>query len=81
MLMDEAVTWVTEWIEWESVWIPEPTARHAEILSELLRVVPRSRMINDAHVAAIAVEHGLTLCSADIGFKMFPGLKFHNPLE
>jgi len=81
MLMDQALEWVHEWIEWETVWIPEPTPRHNEVLSELLRVVPRSRMVSDAHIAAIAIEHGLTLCSADIGFKMFPGLTSHNPLQ
>jgi predicted nucleic acid-binding protein len=81
MLMDEATSWVTEWIEWETVWIPEPTPRHHEVLGELLRVVARSRMVSDAHIAALAIEHGLTLCSADAGFKMFPGLKVHNPLQ
>jgi uncharacterized protein len=81
MLMDQALEWVHEWIEWETVWIPEPTSRHAEVLGEMLRLVPRSRMVSDAHVATIAIEHGLTLCSADAGFKMFPGLKFHNPLS
>ncbi|MFM8535950.1 MAG: TA system VapC family ribonuclease toxin [Acidimicrobiia bacterium] len=81
MLMDEALEWVHEWLEWQTVWIPEPTPRHGEVLRELLRVVPRSRMVNDAHIAAIAIEHGLTLCSADAGFKMFTGLKSHNPLQ
>ena len=81
MTMMEALEWVNEWLEWESVWIPEPTTRHAAVLGELLRAVPRTRMVNDAHVAAIAIEHGLTLCSADVGLQAFPGLKFHNPLQ
>lgn len=81
MPMTEALTWVNEWLEWETVWIPEPTARHATVLNELLAAVPRSAMVSDAHVAALAIEHGLTLCSADVGLKMFPGLKLHNPLE
>lgn len=79
--MEDALTWVNEWIEWESVWIPEPTARHHVVLTELLRAVPRTRMVNDAHIAALAIEHGLTLCSADAGVRMFPGLKVHNPLQ
>ena len=81
MPMTDALEWVNEWIEWESVWIPEPTPGHAAVLGELLRAVPRTRMVSDAHLAAIAIEHGLTLCSADVGFKVFPGLKFHNPLQ
>lgn len=80
MAMNDALLWMNEWIEWESVWIPEPTPRHAAVLSGLLKAVPRTRMASDAHVAAIAIEHGLTLCSADVGFQMFPGLKLHNPL-
>jgi len=81
MLMDEALSWVDEWIEWETVWIPEPTSQHREVLNDLLRAVPRTRMVSDAHVAAIAIEHGLTLCTADVGFRMFPGLKVRNPLQ
>lgn len=81
MTMDQALDWVDEWIEWPSVWIPEPTSRHQVVLRELLRAVPRSNMVSDAHIAALAIEHGLTLCSADVGFKMFPGLRYLNPLE
>jgi predicted nucleic acid-binding protein len=75
-----AMEYVEGWLEWETVWTPEPTSRHFEVMSELLTAVPRGGMVNDAHLAALAIEHGLTLCSADRGFSMFPGLKFHNPL-
>jgi predicted nucleic acid-binding protein len=34
----------------------------------------------DAHLAALAIEHGLTLCSADSDFAKFPGLRWQNPL-
>lgn len=34
----------------------------------------------DAHLAALAVEHGATLMSADRGFARFPGLRFRNPI-
>lgn len=73
--------YVEGWLEWDAVWVPEPTNRHFEVLSRLLAAVPRNAMVSDAHVAAIAIEHGLTLCTADAGFKMFPGLKVHNPLS
>ena len=76
-----AMEFVEEWLEWDTVWTPHPTERHFGVLSDLLKAVPRSRMVNDAHLAALAIEHGLTLCSADNGFRMFPGLKFHNPLS
>ena len=79
--MEEALQFVGEWLDWESVWTPEPTSRHYEVMSALLRAVPRAAMVSDAHIAALAIEHGLVLCSADMGFRMFPGLKFHNPLQ
>jgi predicted nucleic acid-binding protein len=79
--MHEALEFVGEWVEWETVWTPEPTTRHYEVIAELLRAVPRSRMVPDAHLAALAIEHGLTLCSGDSDFRVFPGLRFHNPLE
>lgn len=79
--MDLALEFVEGWLEWETVWVPEATARHYEVLATLLRATPRSRMVTDAHLAAVAIEHGLTLCSADRDFRVFPGLKFHNPLE
>jgi toxin-antitoxin system PIN domain toxin len=79
--MADALEYVEGWLEWESVWTPEPTARHFMVFSELMRIKPRSDLVNDAHLAALAIEHGLTLCSADVGFRMFPDLKLHNPLQ
>jgi uncharacterized protein len=34
----------------------------------------------DAHLAALAMQHGLTLCSSDGDFARFPGLQWENPL-
>ena len=39
-----------------------------------------SRLVPDAHLAALAIEHGLTCCSTDGDFSRFPGLKWENPL-
>ena len=39
-----------------------------------------SRLVPDAHLAALAIEHGLTLCSTDGDFVKFPGLRWQNPL-
>ena len=70
-----------EWLSCDAVWIPLPGARHADVLGELLehRFVT-SRLVPDAHLAALAIEHGLTLCSTDGDFAKFPGLKWENPL-
>jgi predicted nucleic acid-binding protein len=37
-------------------------------------------LVPDAHLAALALEHGLTLCSIDGDFSRFPKLRYLNPL-
>ncbi|MGH7392075.1 MAG: TA system VapC family ribonuclease toxin [Candidatus Rokuibacteriota bacterium] len=72
---------VTSWLGCAPVWVPQPAERHAEILGELLRrSVPRSNLVPDAHLAALALEHGLVLCSTDGDFGRFPDLRWENPL-
>ena len=76
-------TWkqVQEWIGCSNVWIPTPGDQHAEILGPLLETVEfKANLVPEAHLAALAIEHGLTLCSADGDFARFPGLNWLNPL-
>jgi hypothetical protein len=40
-----------------------------------------ANLVPDAHLAALAMEHGLTLCSTDGDFARFPGLSWLNPLR
>jgi toxin-antitoxin system PIN domain toxin len=77
----EAWRQAKEWLACASAWIPQPTERHQDVLGEFL-VLPglRSKLVPDAHLAALAVEHGLTLCSTDGDFARFPGLRWLNPL-
>ena len=59
----------------------EPTARHAAVLRDLLGPVGAAgNLVSDAHLAALAIEHGAELCSADRDFGRFPGLRWMNPL-
>jgi toxin-antitoxin system PIN domain toxin len=77
----EAWQQIKQWLERDIVWIPLPTERHADVLEDLLAVPSlTSRLIPDAHLAALAIEHGLTLCSTDGDFARFPGLKWQNAL-
>jgi toxin-antitoxin system PIN domain toxin len=77
----EAWSQVGAWLDCPPAWIPLPTERHREALGALLRVaVPRGNLVPDAHLAALAIEHGLTLCSTDGDFARFPGLRWENPL-
>jgi uncharacterized protein len=77
----EAWLQVEEWLNVPGVWIPVPSERHREILGGLLRVAAiQSNTVPDAHLAALAIEHGLTLCSSDSGFGRFPNLRWENPI-
>jgi hypothetical protein len=76
-----AWTQVESWLSCPPVWIPLPTERHRELLAPLFpRIGGRPNLIPDAHLAALAIEHGLTLCSTDGDFARFPGLRWQNPL-
>jgi toxin-antitoxin system PIN domain toxin len=78
-----AAAWeqVEDWLDRSCVWIPTPTEIHRELLARLLRdAADGGNLVPDAHLAALAIEHGLTLCSADRGFARFRGLRWENPL-
>lgn len=72
---------VLAWLNCETAWIPQPSERHDELLGELLAIPGvHANLIPDTHLAALAMEHGLILCSADGDFARFPGLRWLNPL-
>lgn len=72
---------VLEWLDCETAWIPQSTERHADVLGELFAIPGvHANLVPDAHLAALALEHGLMLCSADSDFARFPALRWHNPL-
>jgi len=77
----EACRQVRAWLACEAAWIPQPTERHADFMDELLALPGvHANLVPDAHLAALAMEHGLTLCSTDGGFARFPSLRLLNPL-
>jgi uncharacterized protein len=72
---------VREWLSLGNVWIPQPTDRHCDILEGIFSTARMSsRFVMDAHLAALAIEHGLTLCSNDRDFERVPNLRWINPL-
>lgn len=57
-----------------------PADRHHQILSGFLTDLGLvGNDVNDAWLAALAVEHRATLVSLDEGFSRFPGLRWHHP--
>jgi hypothetical protein len=72
---------VEQWLALDSTWIPAPTPRHQSVLARVLREIgEKAELVPDAHLAALAIEHGLTLCSSDGDFGRFHDLKWLNPL-
>ncbi|MBP1595856.1 MAG: domain protein family protein [Acidobacteria bacterium] len=80
--MADAWSQVRGWLKCDPVWIPGPTEKHRQILEPLLTMTGgRSNLIPDAHLAALALEHGLVLCSTDGDFARFGTLRWENPLQ
>jgi predicted nucleic acid-binding protein len=60
----------------------EPGLRHWDIFAELCRSADvRGNLVPDVHLAAIAIEQGATLYSADRGFARYAGLRWRHPLD
>jgi hypothetical protein len=79
--VEEAVETVERWLTQPHVRVVQPAHRHAEYLFGFLRALGAAgNLTSDAHLAALAVEHGATLCSADSDFGRFPRLKWKNPI-
>jgi hypothetical protein len=80
--MADAWQQVRAWLGCEVAWTPQPTERHADLLEDLLALPGvHGNLTPDAHLAALALEHGLTLCSTDGDFARFPALRWINPLS
>jgi predicted nucleic acid-binding protein len=72
---------VRMWLAAETAWVPQLTERHVDVLSEFLALPGvHGNLVPDAHLAALAIENGLTLCATDGDFAWFPGLRWLNPI-
>ena len=79
--LSDAVLAVSDWLARPSVVLLDPGERHWSILSSLLpKGQARGSLVTDAHLAALASEHGATLCTNDSDFTRFPGLQLDNPM-
>ncbi len=77
-----AVGDVESWLGQPNTTLLLPTARHWPMLAKLLRSTGvGANLTTDAHLAALAIEHGCTLCSNDGDFERFEGLRWENPLS
>ncbi|MGL5909260.1 MAG: TA system VapC family ribonuclease toxin [Phycicoccus sp.] len=71
---------VADWLDADQAWVPTPGARHRYILERLLVDGDlRGNLVTDAHLAALAIEHGTGVCSFDSDFARFDGLHWISP--
>lgn len=79
---DEAQAYVEEWLDRPPAWVPPATERTAQVHAGLAR---RHRvtgnLVPDAQLAALALEHGVAVASADSDFARFPEVRWVNPLR
>jgi len=77
-----ALAVVRSWLARPCAWVPEPGPRHLDVFDALLGLQPSVRLVTDAHLAAIAIEHGLELSSRDRDFSRWAdaGLRSRDPL-
>jgi len=81
--LSSASAWrhVDRWLAADPAWIPPATERTAAVYAELVdNLTVTGNLVPDAMLAALAIEHGLTVMTADTDFVRFPGLRWENPL-
>lgn len=78
--VDEAMDRVDAWLGAPPAIVVEPTVEHPRVLRGLLDAVGTGgNLANDAHLAALAIEHRCTIVSFDNDFDRFPGLRRQPP--
>ena len=78
----EAFDVVQGWLAQPCATMVVPGERHLVLVRELLEPLGAAgNLVSDAHLAALAIEHGAELCSADTDFARFPRLRWSNPLS
>jgi predicted nucleic acid-binding protein len=72
---------IDAWLDAPTTWVPQPSAGHRGILGRLVRDLDLTgNLITDAALAALCIEHGLTIVSADSDFARFREVVWVNPL-
>lgn len=81
LTLDAALTRVESWLAQPCTRLVVPTERHWVVFQQMLRGGQATgNLVADAHLAALAVEHGCEVASTDADFARFPGVKWRNPL-
>lgn len=79
--LEQALTRVQSWLDQPCTRIIRPTERHWTVFKQVLTDgQATANLVTDAHLAALAIEHGCEFVSTDSDFARFPKLKWKNPL-
>lgn len=79
--LEQAVARVQSWLDQPCTRVIRPTERHWIVFQQTLEDGQAvTNLVTDAHLAALAIEHGCEFASTDSDFARFPGLKWKNPL-
>ena len=78
--VDEGLDRVERWIAAPSAMVVEPTPRHLSLVRSLLAPLGTGgNLVNDAHLAALSIEHRGSVVSFDTDFALFQGITWHRP--
>ena len=79
--LEQALARIQSWLDQPCTRIVRPTERHWTVFRQVLTDGQAvANLVTDAHLAALAIEHGCELASTDSDFARFPRLKWRNPL-
>lgn len=82
--LEPPIAWqrIVDWLAAPAAWVPQPGTEHARLLGDLVvRHGVRGNLVPDAQLAALALEHGLAVCSTDTDFARFTEIRWENPLS
>lgn len=81
--LEPAAAWgiIDAWLDAPAVWVPNPGRGHREIFGRLVQELDlRGNLVSDGMLAALCIEHGLEMISADSDFARFGEIVWQNPL-
>ena len=80
--VDEAFAVVDGILAAPAATLVQETPRHLALVRRLLEPLGTAgNLTTDAHLAALSIEHGATMCSCDSDFSRFPGVRWLDPLR
>lgn len=80
LTVDGAMNRVDAWLAAPPAVVVEATVDHPRIVRDLLRAAGAGgNLVNDAHLAALAIEHRCAIVSFDVDFGRFPGVQWAPP--